>query len=214
MKLLLMLIGSLSLAVQSANALDIMHVNDESYERIQTGYDSERQEFTNVCVSKLTFNLLFQELDVPHLILSSSLDQRRVSSEFGFSVGTKFRSGVTKYSIGADFVNNTASSGFSINTTYSSSYEYAPHILELGKVKLNSTGKSKLGNAEAFRTACGDHFVYKQFYGAKLYFNIRIDFDSKKSKQEFQARFSMKGPAVSVNANLKMAKNKFSKRTK
>lgn len=211
----ILMTSSLVLAsMGSTFALDEIYVNDSTYEMMKTGFDSERQDFRGVCVEQEDYTDFQPGTGKSTFNLEQSLDEGRVASELGIHAGTKFMTGATKYSVEADFVKNSSSSSFSITSTYSASYDYEPHILDLGKTKFNSNAQAVLGNEDIFREVCGDQFIYKQVYGAKLFFTIRIDFDSQQSKDEFAARFSMKGPATSVTASLEKAKNEFSKKTK
>jgi Leucine Rich repeats (2 copies) len=75
--------------------------------------------------------------------------------------------------------------------------------------QLSSIGKSVKNNDDRFNTTCGDHYVAQVKTGAKLFFSIRIDFKNQQTKESFNAKFSISGPAAGVSTTLAQASQTF-----
>lgn len=202
----------LTLALLSSNVMAGEHVITSSEKlsaELGAGYDSEAEIFTGKCVTGTPVYVGKQE---SNLDFSQSISQKELSKELGVAAGGRARMGAVTYSASAKFMKNSKSNSFSISSIYTGNYSFRQRKLQ--DPVLNTIGKKLASNPERFQTTCGDNFSHKQSLGAKIFFSIRLDFTSKKSKQAFEANFSMSGPMMSANASLRHAKNSFSKDTK
>lgn len=188
--------------------IQIPVVNGENTAPLGKGYNSERDHFRGECVKGTHY---FEGKQESNFGLSQTLSQKSLSDELGFSAGFKVKTGVTSHKGSAKFLRSTAESGHSISSTFYSNYSFKDTYLK--NPTLTDMAKDLLKNPERFKKACGDHFILRKSTGAKLFYNIKIEFASKKSKEVFQANYNFKGSFASAYANLKKSRSNFSKRT-
>lgn len=172
------------------------------------GYNQEKDLFRGECVDG---NVIYEGKQESNFGLSSTISQKSLSDELGFSAGFKVKTGVTTHKGSAKFLKSTMESGYSISSTFYSNYSFKDAYLE--NPTLTPMAQGLLNNPERFKTTCGDHFIQRRSRGAKLFYNIKIEFSSKKSKDVFQANYNFNGSFASAYAKLKKNKSKFSKKT-
>jgi len=194
-----------------ADAAGVIRIesNDQNSAPLGSGYNAEAEDFRGTCV---TGSPVYVGRQQSNLSFSQSISQKQLSKELGMNAGGRARLGATTYSASAKFLKSSSSSSFSIVSIYTGNYTMKPRVMQ--NPSLNQLGQKLKGNPERFQITCGDNFGFKQILGAKIFFSIRIDFKTEKSKQEFEANFNMSGPIYSASAHLRQAKNKFSKETK
>ncbi len=143
----------------------------------------------------------------------SSMSESQISSELGFGIGAHLRYGVVKAGADTSFLTNSMSNQLSVSAIWESSYVFPVDKLQVTVSDLNETGKAVLGTSH-WATTCGDHFVDEVVRGAKLFFSVRVDFQSLEDTKRFDAKFSLEGPLGDVSASLKEASSSFSRSTK
>jgi len=176
------------------------------------GYDSENEEFVGECIKGSVIYLGAQEASIE---FSRSLSSTELSSELGFAIGGKARYGVTTASLSARFASEASASDYSEVTVYSSRYRFKN--AKINSVELTETGRIARGTNdpndrytwETWETTCGHEFVDQISLGASLYICVSIEFMTSEQKQQFNAEFNIKGPAVSASAQFKEASKKF-----
>lgn len=174
---------------------------------IGTGYQTDKENFvgigvtgtsTNVGVAQSTFSF------------SQSLSEKEAEDELGFSVGGKARFGAYQLSAAAKFARNSISTSYSVSSVWVSDYIFPSK-------KLIDITKTKIG-VEVFEhhwdETCGDRYVEEIGMGAKLFFSIRVDFNSLESKNSFTSEFNLTGPLVEAKANMAEASRRFEREAK
>jgi hypothetical protein len=139
------------------------------------------------------------------------MQEGTLSSELGLSVDARVRSGAVEYSGAANFLSQSMSDDLSVSAAWESDYVMGVDKLIVGPSDLNETGKKFLNNPDRWNDNCGDTFVNEVVRGAKFFFSIRVDFNSKEDKEAFNARFGVSGPLADASASLKQASQQFSR---
>lgn len=209
MKKLVLIMGISLLSTPVLSKEYIITSSDKLSAELGAGYNSEEESFVGKCV---TGNPVYVGKQESNLNFSQSISQKQLSKELGIAAGGRARMGAVTYSASAKFLKSSKSDSFSITSVYTGNYSFRQRKLQ--NPMLNEIGKKLANNPSRFQKTCGDTFSHKQSLGAKIFFNIRLDFTSKIAKQSFEANFSMSGPMASASASLKNAKNSFSKDTK
>lgn len=144
--------------------------------------------------------------------LQTALSRAEASKELGFEAGGRAEFGVVSVSTLAKFAQSTVSSDFSVSSVWLSDYHLPakvmtnPHLTTVGAQLNTSEGD--------WNANCGDRYVSQIQQGAKLFFSIRVDFQSVEEKKAFEAKLSISGPLYSANTNLTQASREFSQNTK
>lgn len=174
-------------------------------------YQSEKEAFVgDQCLEKGVISLTGTATG--HFSLESAMSESMLSSELGFGVGGRFRSGVVSVSAAARFLRDSTSNNLSVSTAWSSGYTFP--VQKIAQPALNAQGTALLLNPKRWAETCGDMYVNEIVRGAKLFFSIRVDFVSEAEKQRFEAKFSVSGPMAAVNADFKTASTSFSRNTR
>jgi Leucine-rich repeat (LRR) protein len=144
---------------------------------------------------------------------ASSISEETLSNELGFNIGGRMRYGIVKGGADVNFFNNSVSNQLSVSAIWQSSYSFPNQKMIVTAKDLNETGKKTMGTSK-WANACGDRFVDELEKGGKLFFSVRVDFQSKDDKKEFNSKFSLEGPLGEVSTSLKSASRYFSKNVK
>ncbi|MDM8563469.1 hypothetical protein QUF54_08965, partial [Candidatus Marithioploca araucensis] len=82
--------------------------------------------------------------------------------------------------------------------------------------QLNELGHSvyDIENQQCFRTVCGDRFISQTERGASLYVALQFNFTSEQEKKQFTQTFGMGFGFDGLSANLELAVNSMSERSK
>jgi hypothetical protein len=115
-------------------------------------------------------------------------------------------------SAAARFMKSSVSSSYSISSVWLS--EYVLPSEKLTNVSFSKIGDSVRSKPDRWNETCGDMYVDEIVKGAKLFFSIRVDFNSLEAKQSFEAQFQLTGPLYSANASLNQASKEFSQDAK
>ncbi|MEZ0605694.1 hypothetical protein ACAX43_26525 [Paraburkholderia sp. IW21] len=198
------------LAPKGAWAHDISPITATRSALPGDAYDTDKQDFLGgACVAG---SLVPAGTATSSFSFQNSLSQSEAQSQLGIEVGGRAQFGAVSTSAAAKFAQSSTSSQYSISSIWLSDYELpTDRFLYSG---LTAAGKSVQSSAGQWTATCGDEYVSEITRGAKLFFSIRIDFNSLEQKQSFQTEFSIAGPLYSVNATMAQASRQFSRDTK
>lgn len=201
---------ALALMSNAVLAQDIsIPVNEKTSALIGTGYSSENQANNGQC---LDGEVVYVGKQDANFNLDTTVRQEALEKSLGMEAGFRVRTGVTTYSGSAKFLKASKSNSHSITLNYSADYSFKQRLLS--NPKLNTIGEKFRDNPDRFKKTCGDNFIYKQTLGAKLFYTLKINFDSKEARDFFEAKVKMSSSMNSAYAGLRNAKNHFSSKTK
>lgn len=173
------------------------------------GWDTHKEKLMGRC---LVGNPASEGTATSTTQFEQSISYQQLESELGFGAQGRARFGVVSVSAAAAFLSNSKSDSFSIASTYQANYEFKN--LSLKDPVISPEMQKIKDNDFKWLEACGDEYVAQLKLGAKIFFTIRIDFQSNEEKKSFEAQFSAEAPLWSAAAQLKVASKNFSKRTK
>ncbi len=184
------------------------------------GYLPKEDAFKGLCVTGTTGQ-------IPSNIDSSfdftaTVSKEQMAEELGIDLKGSAQFGVTKASMAAKFLKTSMSDAYSISAMYTGTYSFhdegftteptlTPRALQL--TSPISIGRG-IDNPKIWENTCGQEFVNRREFGAKLFFSIRIDFKSEEEKQALAASFSLSAPLVTAEASVNTASSKTSKETR
>jgi len=174
---------------------------------IGDGWDTKKEKLLGRC-------LVGKPVSQGHSIATAKFEQsisfEQLESELGFGAQGRARFGVVSVSAAASFLSNSKSDAFSIASTYQANYKFK----NLSLTNPKKSPEMKDLDDLKWDAACGDEYVAQLTLGAKIFFTVRIDFQSNEEKRAFEAQVSAEAPLWSAAAQLKTASKSFSKRTK
>lgn len=204
------LILCLCLVHSPVYARDVNAITADRSALIGSAYQSDKEHFVGqACVEG---NELSSGVTTSTFSFEQSLTEKQAADQLGFQAGGYARYGVVKGEASARFAKSAVSSAYSVSAVWLSDYRLPAQKLEA--VKASSIGEVVKGNFERWAETCGDEFVDEITRGAKLFFSIRVDFNSREKKQSFEASFSISGPMFGANATLEQASKEFSRDAK
>ncbi len=139
-------------------------------------------------------------------------NELQLKKELGLSANARAKFGVYSGKASVDFFKKSIGTEYSISTIWVSNYQFQSKKLEL--TKKTELGKQLENNFERWNNTCGDYYVNEITYGGKLFFSIRIDFQSKEELSKFKANFSISGPLYGASASLELASKEISRNSK
>jgi hypothetical protein len=195
---------------------EIPILSGKAFPTFGVGYNTDKDILEGNCWDmdylKKSSSYEFEGYDTGNLEFGAKIAESSLSKELGISANAKFKTGAYTHKTSAKFMKSSRSNGFSITSTYGGTYEFKNKIL-VGSPKFNKEfdyKKMARRTPKEFIGFCGDHFIQQYVYGAKLFFNIKINFKSEESKKSFQANYSLSGPIGSFAAGMRQATKKFS----
>lgn len=202
--------GFIALSAAQSNSGEISAITANRTAVLGGAYQSDKEEIVGqACVEgseaqARTFSSSFT--------FEQSLSQAQASDQLGFKFGARARFGATSASAAARFLQASTSNKLSVSAVWISDYKLPTR--RLNNPSLNAIGNAVRDNYERWAETCGDEYVLEIVEGARLFFSIRVDFESERQKQEFQASFSLSGPLYSASASLEQASQRFARDTK
>jgi len=207
MKILLMMTLFLAGAAYAEYGTKISSSSTDYQAGLGDGWDTSKEKLMGRC---LVGDFESQGTSEASLEFKQSISYDQLEKELGFGAQGRARFGVVSVSAAASFLQNSKSDSFSIASTYQGSYKFKNLTLQ------NPKKSPEAKDLDDFKwdEACGNEYVAQLVLGAKIFFTIRIDFQSNEEKKAFEAQFSAEAPLWSASAQLKIASKHFSKRTK
>ncbi|MGE0174922.1 MAG: C-type lectin domain-containing protein [Oligoflexales bacterium] len=133
----------------------------------------------------------------PHARSSLSYKRDMEMSEFQQIIGAGFGTDLTLFKSAGAFTNRQGSAATSTNYTFYIQLLAAREYLD-DTNPLGLTGEAKKESI-TFRQNCGDYFLKTIFYGALLMAQVRIDFENKIAKNDFDSKFDLRLGAAGVD---------------
>ena len=158
-------------------------------QKLGYGYNSKTNEPTGtICV----LNDFISTGGRPNssLKMSSSLSYSELQKMLKTDVGINIKTKSFTFNLEADYLNSIKESDYSISFSILYSVEFETKILEVknyGENALNNFGKGVLAKGlDHFRDVCGDQFASQENLGAMLITTLKVVFNSKQAKKDFQ----------------------------
>jgi hypothetical protein len=172
------------------------------------GYNEISEQFRGDCAEGEVIELGGGGGEEAIVYFDQSMSKEQVASALGFELKARARYGVAKFSGAAAFAASTQENSYSSTTVYSAHYRFNNLKLHQPRVRDMFEGLSD----DKFVESCGHEYVEQITRGAKIFIAVKVDLHDETAKQEFEASFSMKGPAAKVSATLTEAKSRFAGR--
>lgn len=154
---------------------------------VLNGFNTRSGKFTTTsCVDAKTALIPGTETATLSFRKAESLDT--VVSELGLDTDASVKLGIWSADGKASFARKALGTKRGVSYLYKVAYDLDSKVIQDNAPRLADVARGLVGNPSRFMQVCGDNFVRAENHGARLYVNLRFEFDSEDTKTSFDAK--------------------------
>lgn len=154
---------------------------------VLNGFNTRSGNFTTTsCVDAKTALIPGTETATLSFRKAESLDT--VVSELGLDTDASVKLGIWSADGKASFARKALGTKRGVSYLYKVAYDLDSKVIQDNAPRLADVARGLVGNPARFMQVCGDKFVRAENHGARLYVNLRFEFDSEDTKTSFDAK--------------------------